>query len=584
MVAGSPGSAWRWPATGAARPGSPAPDEPFDIQLTRPFNLARDGRHDRARPVRDLAGAAAGAEGARRAHGLRGQRRRVGELAPRQRRLSTSGVIGAQLSPAGRASAGSTSVPPTRSARSSRKRLDLCRSKGFDGVAVRQCRRLRPPHRLPADRQGPARLQPLAGGRGARARPRRRASMNTLELVPELVERFRLRAQRVLLRRAGPASALLPFREADKPAYRDRVHQRAAQDGRLLRRGGRPRPAAGLQDQVPERQGPPPLPVTPAQSAGSRRSKPRATQEDFRRIRRASPSGARPARWRTAPCARGISAASPPLISLSTQEPPGASASAGELEHASRPALPRAAGRPRAGRWRGPPCRSARRRRDRPAARRSCRLHVGIEEVALEQLDAGDRLAPAARSTATTRQPRLAAYWLQLPGAAPRSSTRAPRRRRPKRSSSSCSLKTERARQPSLPRPLHVGIVELPLEPALRGQRCGRARSCSRVLSGRSAGHASASAPQQRLAQRLAQQRVQDALAQAAVGDLQPLDRPAAMHRVEDGAAGDDEIGPVRAPMQGCAARSASSSSRSSRDTAWITANGSEMPSTLRRS
>ena len=75
-------------------------------------------------------------QGARRAHGLRHQRRGLGELAPGQRRLRSAAGRRA-TSPAGRASAGWTSARRTSLRPILAKRLDLCRSKGFDGVLLR---------------------------------------------------------------------------------------------------------------------------------------------------------------------------------------------------------------------------------------------------------------------------------------------------------------------------------------------------------------------------------------------------------------------------------------------------------------
>ena len=145
--------------------------------------------------------------------------------------------------------------------------------------------------------------------------------------------------------------------------------------------------------------------------------------------------------------ARAISTASPPLTSLSAQAPPGARISVAKSSTAS----PRPSARSRStARWpvaeaamslstrsAGPPSRAR-----SSACTRGSRKSPSISSTPASA-------ATGCRSTATTRQPLRAAYWLQLPGAAPRSRTRAPRLSRAKRSSSSCSLNTERARQPS---------------------------------------------------------------------------------------------------------------------------------------
>ena len=189
----------------------------------------------------------------------------------------------------------------------------------------------------------------------------------------------------------------------------------------------------------------------------------------------------------------------------------------------------------------------------------------------------------ASRSTATTRQPRLTAYWLQLPGAAPRSTTRAPRCSRLKRRVELLELE-HRPRPPALLAGLlDERIVELPLQPALRRRRCARARSSAGSSASARAGHASTSARSS--AWRRIAPSARSGCPRAGRGRPPGAARPASSDAPRRGWHSRPPPGRRgRRPMQGCAARPASSRSRSSRDTVWMTANGSDMPSTLRRS
>ena len=81
----------------------------------------------------------------------------------------------------------------------------------------------------------------------------------------------------------------------------------------------------------------------------------------------------------------------------------------------------------------------------------------------------------------------------------------------------------------------------------------------------------------------MSEQAVEDAFAQPAVRDTELLDRPAAVDGFEDCAPGDHEVGTIMADT-GWAARPCSSSSRNIRETLLDHRNGSDRPSTLRRS
>ena len=90
------------------------------------------------------------------------------------------------------------------------KRLDLCQSKGFDGVLFDNVDGYAHTHRLPADGQGPAGLQPLAGGGGPCPRARGGPDEH-LGADPRSGRGLRLRGQRAVLpptlRRAAALSA-----------------------------------------------------------------------------------------------------------------------------------------------------------------------------------------------------------------------------------------------------------------------------------------------------------------------------------------------------------------------------------------
>ena len=91
-----------------------------------------------------------------------------------------------------------------------------------------------------------------------------------------------------------------------------------------------------------------------------------------------------------------------------------------------------------------------------------------------------------------------------------------------------------------------IGIVQLPLEPAGRADACGPWRCVTR-LRGPPPARLTAPAAVGRAAHRLCavagHQRAQDAFADAAVGDAERLGRPDVHDRLEDRAAGDDQVG-----------------------------------------
>ena len=132
-----------------------------------------------------------------------------------------------------------------------------------------------------------------------------------------------------------------------------------------------------------------------------------------------------------------------------------------------------------------------------------------------------------------------------------------------------------------------VGVVELALEPALRGRAVRLRAVFSRCFERARARAALCRSPARRRAPPdavLAHQVHQDALAQAAVGDAQAVGREGAPDRLEDGAAGEHEIGAVAADAGVRGALGRSGVSMRSSMTAVTSPSRIHMPSTRRRS
>ena len=208
------------------------------------------------------------------------------------------------------------------------------------------------------------------------------------------------------------------------------------------------------------------------------------------------------------------------------------------------------------------------------ASRKSQRQHRGAGDRVDRQRDRSPRRGRAAGALT-----RATATWVQPPGAAPRSMTRAPGRSRWKRSSSSMQLEGGARAIALAPRRADIGIVELAREPSVEDglRRLAVLTRAAVVRRGAGCRRPSRAPPRKKPEQ--------NAFADAAVGD-HAGGRPARAGRSprewRSRRAPDRR---ARSPMQGCAARSSQHMRGKPRATARaISAKLSAEPSTAARS